>query len=220
MGKKLRVLGFVAAGVLVVGAASFGAVTLVHATQDDDKPAPRELVDEFLSRVASKLGISQEELSGAIKSAELEMLDEAVAEGRISEERADRVRERIEEGRGFLGLPVRGPRIGARVIRTGLHLVVDPAAEVLGMERQELVAELRDGKSLAQIAEERSVSLKELKSGILEGAEAKLQEAVSNGRLSEERADRVLQRLSERIDDIVSRTLPPRLGGLGFQAEG
>lgn len=219
MGKKLRVLGFVAAGVLVVGAASFGASTLVHATQGDDKPAPRELVDEFLSRVAAKLGISQEELSGAIKSAELEMLDEAVAEGRISEERAERVRERIEEGRGFLGLPVRGPRIGARVIRAGLHLVVDPAAEVLGMERQGLVAELRDGKSLAQIGKEQGVGLEELKSGILEGAEAKLEEAVSNGGLSEERADRVLQRLSERIDDIMSRTLPPRFGGLAAPPE-
>jgi hypothetical protein len=222
MGKRLRALGLIAAAVLVLGAVSLGATTLVHARGDDEKPAPRELVEEFLSRVAGKLGISKDELSGAIESTELEMVDEAVADGRISEEMAERLRGRIEEGKGFLGLPVRWPqRAGsARIIRAGLHLVVDPAAEVLGMERADLVGELRDGKSLAEIAEEQDVGLEELKSGILDGAAAKLEEAVSNGRLSEARAEGILQRLTERIDDIIDRTLPPRFGGPASPPEG
>jgi ribosomal protein S20 len=226
MGKRLQVLGLIAAGVLALATVCFGATTLVHATQGDDRPAPRELVEEFLSRVAGKLGVSKEELSGAIESTELEMVDEAVADGRISEETAERLRSRIEEGKGFLGLPVCrprgpvGPRIDARIIRAGLHLVVDPAADVLGMERQELVGELREGKSLAEIAEEQDVSVEVLKSGILDGVAAKLEKAVSNGRLGEERAERILQRLTERIDDIIKRTLPSRLGGPDPAAEG
>jgi hypothetical protein len=150
------------------------------------------------------------------------MVDEAIAEGRISEEMAQMLRERIEDGRGFLGLPVCWPHKAgrARIIRAALHLVVDPAADVLGMERQEVVTALRDGQSLADIAEEQGVSVEGLKSGILEGAAAKLEQAVSNGRLSGERADRILQRLTEHIDDIVSRTLPPRFGGPASLPEG
>lgn len=211
MGEKVKLLAGVVALAIVLGGAVFGAATLVQAAQGGDRPAPKELLDELLSRVASRLGVTDDRLREAITESELEMLDEAVDEGRVSPEAADRLRQRIEEGKGVFGLPLRRGQahLGLRELRAGLRLVVNSAAEALDMEAKDLAAELRQGKTLAQVAEERGVSLDDLESGMLEAAEARLDQAVSDGKLTQERAERILQGLSNRIDEMVTRAVPP-----------
>ena len=152
--------------------------------------------EELLNRVAQKLGITVEELKGAVSDSELEMLDEAVAQGRISACRADRVRQRIEEGHLFLFARPHGPH-------PGRILVLYAAAETLDMRPRALRAELMEGQSIAQAAEARGVSRDDLRAGILAEAEEHLDRAVENGRLAQERADEALQKLSENIDRIV-----------------
>ena len=152
--------------------------------------------EELLSRVAQRLGVSVEELKKAISASELEMLDEAVAEGRISLCRAERVRQHIQEGRLFLFARPHRPH-------PGRALVLYAAAETLDMRPRELRAELMEGQSIAQVAEARDISRAELKAGILSEAEERLDGAVDNGRLTRERADEALQRLRENIDRII-----------------
>jgi hypothetical protein len=185
-------------GVLVVGALAFAAVggrALAQAGADDEETKPRQ--EQFLSSLAGKLGVSVDELKGAISSTELEMLDQAVEQGKISSELGDRLRQRVEEGRLLPPLP-RARALQAR-LNLGQQLVIHAAAEVLDMTPQELVREMRTtGKSLAQLAEEKGISRDELKTGILQDVEKHLDDG--------------LARLQENIDKVVDRTIGPAQG--------
>ncbi len=77
------------AAVLVL---ALGAVVISGAAtsaQEGDGP-----LGSFLSKVAEKLGVSEDELKDAFDEARDETIDEAVAEGRLSEEQAERLKER------------------------------------------------------------------------------------------------------------------------------
>jgi hypothetical protein len=176
----------------VVGVLAAGAVAgqaLAQAGPRDEEAQPRG--EEFLGRVAAKLGVSVDELKAAISSTELDMLDEAVEQGNISQERADRLRQRIEEGRLLAPLP--GARAGQVRLQAAQRLVLHAAAELLEMTPRDLIQELRStGQSLAQLAEVKGISRDELKNGILEDVEKHL--------------DAGLERLRQNIDSIIDRT--------------
>lgn len=183
-------LGVVVVGVLALGAV--GGQALAQAGPGDEQPRPRQ--EEFLGRVADKLGVTVEELKEAIGSTELEMLDEAVEEGKVPPQMAERLRQHIEGGR-LLPRPPRG-HPGQQRLHMGQKAVLHAAAETLDMTPRELVGELRaTGQSLAELAGGKDVGREELKSGILGDVEKHL--------------DKGLERLRENIDRIIDRTPGP-----------
>ncbi|MCR4404149.1 MAG: YckD family protein [Candidatus Acetothermia bacterium] len=58
----------------------------------------------FLSRVAANLGVSEAKLLEAITQARLQMIDEAVAQGFITQEQAERLKQRISASQALLGM--------------------------------------------------------------------------------------------------------------------
>jgi len=92
MGKR-SLKGLVAVLIVVLTIAGL-AVIPVMAEEEETTP-PRG--ENFLARVADYLGISVEDLESAITAARLEMLDEAVAQGRITQKQAERIVERLDE---------------------------------------------------------------------------------------------------------------------------
>jgi hypothetical protein len=81
---------------------------------------------------------------------------------------------------------------------------VAETAEVLGIEVDDVVEGLEDGKSLAQIAEEHGVSAEEYKTALTDAVEDKLADAVANGRITQERADEMLAKFTENADRIIN----------------
>jgi hypothetical protein len=77
------------------------------------------------------------------------------------------------------------------------------------MTPRELIAELRDCKSMVDVAAEQGMSSDDLKTGILTDVEKHLDQAVARGRITEERADQALQKLTDNIDEIVSAVRCP-----------
>jgi len=156
----------------------------------------------ILERVAAKLGIEVETLRDAFKDARLDQIDEALAEGRINEEHAEKARERIEQGKPPLGVA------RARALHHARHAIVESAASAMGMTPDELRAELKSGASISSVAAERGVSIEDVKAQIISDAETKLADLVAEGRIDQARADDALARLTERIDQIVERSRP------------
>lgn len=128
-----------------------------------------------------------------------------VDDGTLDASQRDAVAERLAEQ-----LPPRGPGPGARA--RGRQLALDVAASTLGLTEQELAAELRGGKSLAQVAEEQGVALEQLTSALRQAAEERLAQAVESGRLTQEEADGKKAQIAERIADAVQREGLPRPG--------
>ena len=73
------------------------------------------------------------------------------------------------------------------------------------MTAGELREQLRAGKSIADVAADRGVSLDDVKARILEAAETKLDEAFANGRIDQTKADEALERLGDNLDEILNR---------------
>ena len=202
-----RILIAVAA-VLVL---ALGAVVISGAAtsaQEGDSP-----LGSFLSKVAEKLGVSEDELQTAFDEARDETIDEAVAEGSLTEEQAERMKERGEEG----GLLFAGPGPGQRPNGKGHH-VIDAALQLLDMEKDELRQQFSEGNSLAEIAEAQGMNAEEFEVELAGVIQAEIEERVASGDITEEQADRVLAGLEEHVDRVVNRDPddgPPHRGG-GF----
>ena len=202
--------------IVVLAAVAVLALTVVvidrAAADDGGEGESGGPIQTLFSKVAGKLGVSEERMDSAVKDASLEMIDEALAEGQITEEQAGRLRERVEEY-GF-ALPLR-PRWGHGVCQARVHFLLGAAGEVLDTEKGDLLQELRDGKTLVQLAEGKGMSVEQFKSDLLAQIEADLNELVEEGKITQERADKALERAQDNIDDIVSRQAPehPCRGG-------
>lgn len=83
-----------------------------------------------------------------------------------------------------------------RLLRGGLRI----AAETLGMTPAELRAELRDDRTVAEVAEERDVPLGDVVDALVAAATERIDAAVADGSLDEERAARLTDGLEERIE--------------------
>jgi uncharacterized protein (DUF433 family) len=79
-------------------------------------------------------------------------------------------------------------------------------ADVSGIKPKDVLAGLRDGKSLAQIAQEHGKSDKEIVAAARTKLQDALKQAVSNGRLPQARADAALAKFDQSAPQIVADT--------------
>ena len=197
----------------VAGLAVAGGGAAIAASQSD---APGST---FFDAVARHLGVSSEELEDATKAAAIDQVNQALENGRITEEQADELKARIEAGEapGFFGpglFGFRGPGgpdgPGAHGPKHHFFLQdkLSPAADYLGLTEAELLEQLGEGKSLAQVAEAEGKSVDGLEQAILDAAKSALDEAVATERLTQELADALYERLQGSIDDLVNGMLP------------
>jgi hypothetical protein len=130
------------------------------------------------------------------------MIDEAVAEGRLTEAQGERLKERAEEG-GFLFPPRHGEGRFRGHCQRAAGLILEASAEVLDMSVDELKEQLKDGNSLAEVAEAQGMSVDDFKAGLLDEVKAKLDTLVDEEKLTQDRADRIFQAFEDHIDRIV-----------------
>jgi len=128
-----------------------------------------------------------------------------VEDGTITQAQADAVIAAIEEakpnrphGPGFPG-------------RHGANL--DVVATALGIEESELIDELTSGMTIADIAAERGVDVQVVIDAIVADRTARIDEAVADGRITEEEATERKADLVQVATDIVNGEFP--LGGPG-----
>ena len=206
MKKLLIVIAALAA--LGLGAVAVGGA--VTSAQEGDGP-----VGTFIGKLADKLGVSEDELKTAIQDTRIEMIDEAVDSGQLTEEQGQKLKERIEEGDLGIGF---GPRFGEGRFRGGHGFcqravggIIEASAEVLDMSVDDLKAQLKEGNSLAEVAEAQGMSVDDFKAALSDAVKAKLDGLVDDEKLTQEQADRLYQGFEENIDRIV--TAEPGEGG-------
>jgi hypothetical protein len=173
-----------------------------------ERPRGGNMQQAYLNALAARLGLTTEQLEAAMKQARIDLINQAVAEGRLDQERANRMIQAIQSGQGpggpGMGQPGQRPGQGQRgPAAPGPGQAV---ADLLGMTPQQLRTELQSGKSLAQIAEEKGVSRDTLKAKILETQKARLDAAVAAGRMTAEQAEQAAARMSANVDRMLDAT--------------
>ncbi|MGH3023087.1 MAG: hypothetical protein ACRDNI_05470 [Gaiellaceae bacterium] len=209
--RSRKILAATVAGLAVTGGVGAG----IAASQDDSRGS------SFFDAVAKHLGISSDELEDATRAAAIDQVDAALEEGRITQERAEELKSRIESGEVT---PVFGPwfgglRDGGHHFELGFGGKLTAAAEYLGVTEAELRTALQDDRSLADVAESEGKSVEGLKEALLAEARTRLDQAVADEKLTREHADAILDRMQERIDEAVEATGRERWR-FGFRGHG
>ncbi len=172
-----------------------------------------DLVDELragnsIAQVAESQGVDVSDIVSAIVGKVANGLNRAVENGRMTQEVADsrlgniseKVAKAMERVPNFEQQRAEGKWRGHGGVR-GLLMV---AAGELDMTPAELVAELRDGKTIAEVAEAQGVNVDDIVDAMVEKVGDRLDTAVENGRLTQEEADGRLAMFEEKVTERVS----------------
>jgi polyhydroxyalkanoate synthesis regulator phasin len=183
--------------VAVIGVGILG-VAVYAQEPEPDTPFGRlaDYFEQVRDLIASKLGVERADLDAAEKEAHQEVIGQAVEDGVITQDQAERMLSRLEDGFGFGRMGRPGGRGGGWM---GGFKGCPPGnqewlAEQLGMTADELQAELEAGKTIAELAEEKGVDLDAAR---IEAMKERIQQAVEDGTITQEQADWMLQGLEQ-----------------------
>jgi hypothetical protein len=85
---------------------------------------------------------------------------------------------------------------------------ISVAADELGMTVQDLVSELQDGKTIADVAAEKGVDPQAIADAFVAQHAEWLNEAVADGRITQEQADQMLQHMTEEVQEHLTEPFP------------
>lgn len=214
---------------VVLGLAGALAVTAVAGTAMAQTPTPSTQTgtnyqEYFLDRLASALGTTRDQLTGAFTQARNETADQAVKDGKLTQEQADRLKARQGAGpfgfHGFRGDMGRGDmeRGGKMGGFMGGGQTREAIAGALGITTQELDSQLRSGKTLAELAAGKEQAVKD---AIVAAEKTRLDQAVADGKITQAQEDARLEQL--RNADLNSLFGHPSMEGRGefrFRGDG
>lgn len=185
------------------------AVGVVATAQDSENgtDGPFDFAARLREAIASVLGITVEEYDAAVDKAQEQVVGEAVTEGWLTEDQAEVLRWRMDQAPGF---GMRGMGGGFRGFGHGMagwgNNLVSIAADKLDMSLTDLLTELKDGKSISDVANDKGVDPQTIVDAYLAQIKEDLDEAVAEGRITQKQADYHLQQMEQKVTDQLDNT--------------
>lgn len=112
-------------------------------------------------------------------------------------------------------------RAGGQPARQALAgALINQTSQITGLSRQDVVAELTSGKTLAEVAAANGSSADAVVRAVSDKAKARLDRQVQRGRISQARADELLRRLEAKAGDLMDdATLGKKIADRQEQAQ-
>ena len=225
------IVSAVAAGIVLAhGGGGFGGSRIspleilsdVTGVSVDDITTARQSGDS-LADIAEANGVTTDDYVAAVVEAATTAIDDAVADGTISEERAatikagltEKVTAMVTSDAGWHG---RGRGWAMKLDNGSSPVVV--LSELSGLSTEEIRESRVEGTSLADIGEANDVSKDAYIDEVVTRATAAIDAMVDAGRLTEERAQTIKEALPERVESIVANSDEPKRGHDGGRCFG
>lgn len=134
----------------------------------------------------------------AAVSAATEQINQAVANGRMTQEQADRLLSELPDvitravNGEFPAQRERGP-LG----RATERILVQAVADATGLEPSVIVEQVRAGQTLAEVINANGGNVEAVVNAAVTEATAEINQAVADGKMTQERADQLISRLPE-----------------------
>lgn len=203
---------------LIAGAATLavlaGGASAVAATKTTDRKAEEQA---FLADAAKRLGVSSDQLTSALTAAQDARLAAAVKAGELTQAQADAIKARraadgtvLSLGRGPGGPGGHGGGPGGR--GGGRELLAD-AAKAIGITEDTLTTQLRDGKTLTEIAKAKGKTLADVQAAVKKAAIARLDADLKAKEITQAQYDEAVEHLNEHISRLGDAKFGP--GGKG-----
>lgn len=141
-------------------------------------------------------------------------LDSAVSNGRITQEQADKAYAKAQEAlpKLFERVPDPNrphPRIAARVVGA-VRGELKIAADTIGISPQDLAAAVRDGQTIAAVANAHNVAPQAVIDALVAPGNTRIDQAVANGKITDEQGAEAKTRLLNAITKLVQEGRPGR----------
>ena len=175
-----------------------------------------DLQTKSLAQIAQEHGKTAAEVATAMKNAAHQRIDQAVTNGRLTQDQANTAKTQIDQRIDqFMNqvLPQRGANPGrgrgpAGAFGPGaLRMGFETAASVIGITPEQLRTDL-PGKSLTQVAQMHNKSRTDLVNGLEKAAHDRIDQAVTAGRLTQDQANTAKTQIDQRIGQLVDQVVP------------
>jgi uncharacterized protein (DUF433 family) len=137
-----------------------------------------------LPELAEELGVDMADVEAAIQAVRAEAIDQALADGLITAEQAERLL--TQDGRPGPGGRQRGPQIFDR------EAMEAAAADALGISVEELQAAREEGATIPELAEELGVDMADVQAAVQAAGEDAINQALADSTITAEQAERLL----------------------------
>jgi len=191
--------------VAVLGIAAVGVAAFAQG-DTGTSDSPFDYVTKFKEALAGILGISVDEYDAAVDKAEQQVVDQAVSEGLLTEEQAEQLQSRLDRASAGAGLGRAFGKMDRGLGGVSGVSLRSVAADKLGMELADLLAELENGKTIAALAEEKGVDAQAIVDAYLAQVKEKLNEKVAAGDLTQAQADTQLEQATTRATEKLDST--------------
>lgn len=180
----------------------------------------REQVREgaTLAEVIENSGADVDTVVSDSVTAITERVNNAVAEDSITQERADEMLESLEENireRLNSDRPLERPRDRRGTARQVMRVVAETITDELGVEPRELVQAVRGGSTPAEFIEANGGDVDTMTQTVIDTLTERINQAVEDGNLPEERAEQMLENMDEHINNLMNGTLRDNRPGAG-----
>ncbi|WP_067934660.1 hypothetical protein [Alicyclobacillus kakegawensis] len=152
---------------------------------------------QTLAQIAQSKGISEQKLISELEVDFKQHLDQAVQNGKLTASQEHALIQKFEDHAQKLVEHKFSahPTAKARVLKE--------IAQTLGVSKQTLLQDLKNGQSIAQVAESKGISTDSLVSQLKTKTKARLDQAVQNGKLSANQERQILNTLQKRLTKLV-----------------
>jgi len=219
-------------GLLIAGLLVAGGVTAVSAYGQNPpicptEPIPQDVLGMTVAEVREELssgktmkeifeekGLDYEEYLNQWLADHEACLEEAVADGKLTQAQADlmleRLQDRVEDGlffyqnRGFGDSMRSYMQFRTEKMWEGGHGLIGELLDKLEITFEDLKARISGGETLEEIADEAGIDLDALHQEFIQKQLENVDQALADGKITEEQADRIRERLNERLEDPAS----------------
>lgn len=185
------------------------------ATQSSGPPFQQAV----LADAAKRLGVTPAALQNALRQAQIDQIQQAVKDGKLTQAQAKAIIAGIKSGHRMgpsAAFPFFGhrhrfggdPGFGFGLGRGPFGGPFQTAATYLDLTPQSLMTQLRSGKTLAQVATDQNKSVSGLEGAIVDAFKTKLDAAVNAHRMSSSQEANILSHVTTFVDAFVTGKFP------------
>jgi hypothetical protein len=200
----------IAIAAVALGVAGLGGTALATSSSGGNS---------FFDDVAHRLGVSPAKLQSAVNGALADRLDQLVKQGKLTRAQADAILKQAKAHAGAFPFGDFGHHRFGGPGHFGFHRGFGPGpffgpgpmggplagvAKYLGVSTDELIRELRSGKTPAAIAEAKGKSVSGLESAMVAPIKSHLDSAVKDGRMTKAQEQQALRMITRGIDGFVT----------------
>ena len=209
---------------IVLPAAGLAAVIIgVAAVEAAPSPSPsangsKNYAQVFVDKLAGILHLTPAQMQDALKQAQLQTVDQMLADGKITKAQADAMKARINAGQGLgplggFGRHGEGFKADRTLMKDLTTAELNAAASALHMSTADFQSALRSGKSLSDLETQQKVSDGAVKAAMKSAAKGVLDKAVKAGTITQAQADSILARVGSGLNRFGHKPARPQTPG-------